>query len=57
MSIAILLLTALMALIISNMAVNGLPSLLIGWIHLPTWLLWTPALALVAWCMDSETPE
>lgn len=54
MSLIALLLAMLVALLLTTL-VDGLPELLVGWIHLPRWLLWVAVLALVSWCMDGES--
>ena len=33
---------------------DSLPALLFGWLHLPSWLLWVAAIAVVAWFMDDK---
>lgn len=53
MSLVVLLATFLIALVLSNL-VDGVPSLLGGWTHLPNWLMWGAILAFVAWCMDDN---
>lgn len=53
MSLVVLLATFLIALVFSNV-VDGIPSLLGGWTHLPNWLMWGAILAFVAWCMDGN---
>ncbi|CAN5750821.1 hypothetical protein BH23CYA1_BH23CYA1_22060 [soil metagenome] len=51
MSLFLLLVTAWIALVLS-IGVDALPQLLLGWIHLPNWLLGLSLLSLVAWCID-----
>ena len=54
MSLIALLLAMLIALLFTS-AVDYLPELLFGWIHLPRWLLWIALLALVSWCIEDDS--
>ncbi|NJM95830.1 MAG: hypothetical protein HC800_00170 [Phormidesmis sp. RL_2_1] len=54
MSLVALLVVIWIALVFSNLA-DAFPGILWSWWHLPKGLLWLGLLALVAWCMDSES--
>lgn len=51
MSIVTLLITISIAWALSMVA-DTLPGL--NWVRLPNWILWGIAIALIAWCMDSD---
>ena len=51
MSIITLLITIWIAYVLSVFA-DLFPGL--GWIRLPHWAMWVGAIALIAWCMDSD---
>lgn len=53
MSIVALLVAIWVAFALSGVA-DAFPNVLWGWIHWPSWIWWSPLLAVVAWCMKDD---